>query len=197
MRPIVYRQKKGTICLEPGCDKYGDESMHYRCTYHYDILKSKYDSETSAPTNQGIVLTNVPTSTGRYSPMMTNLSSILPGTNFSATVPPRQVSRSAPMLPLQVEMYNVPEREPLNDLSRSASTSSITGTGTGIEHKYTQAMSKVERDQRSIAICKRSNCDNYGNSQKEGYCNSCFAEVQRQRLIGNATKPQYDDHYCC
>jgi hypothetical protein len=38
---------------------------------------------------------------------------------------------------------------------------------------------------------------NYGNSQKEGYCNSCFAEVQRQRLIGNVTKPQYDDHYYC
>jgi hypothetical protein len=56
------------------------------------------------------------------------------------------------MLPSQVEMYNVAEREPLNDLSRSASTSSITGTGTAVEHKYTQAMSKVERDQRSIAI---------------------------------------------
>jgi hypothetical protein len=50
-------------------------------------------------------------------------------------------------------------------------------------------MSKVERDQRSIAICKRPKCGNYGNSQKEGYCNSCFAEVQRQRLIGNVTKP--------
>jgi hypothetical protein len=25
MRPIAHRQKKGTICLEPGCDKYGDD----------------------------------------------------------------------------------------------------------------------------------------------------------------------------
>lgn len=186
-------RQKGRICLEPGCDKYGDASMNYRCTFHFNVLNSMYATGTS-PSSQNTAVTNVLTSTTRTRPAISNLNSTLPGSNFHNTYP-GPASRSAPLLPSQVEMFNVPEREPFNDLSRSSSASSLAGIP--VEPKYTQAMTKVEREQKSLRTCKTEHCSNYGNSQKEGYCNSCYAAVQIQRMAGNVSRPQYGDHYCC
>ncbi|CAG2197947.1 A20 [Mytilus edulis] len=193
MKPLPIRQiRKGTICIEPGCDKYGDESMYYRCTFHYNVLKEMYGGSAGPPsrTGPGTINTSVPTSVSRTAPVTSNIPR--PGMNLNATIPgATSPTRTYPMLPAQVEQYNVPEREPMNDLSRT------TVTSPGVEQKYSLAMSKVERERRSIKFCKGLGCNNYGNTSKEGYCNSCYPEIQRQRLTGNGGKPEYKDHYCC
>ncbi|XP_076076930.1 uncharacterized protein LOC143047640 [Mytilus galloprovincialis] len=193
MKPLPIRPiKKGTICIEPGCDKYGDESMYYRCTFHYNVLKEMYGGSVGPPVRpgSGTINTSVPTSVSRTAPVTSNITR--PGMTLNATIPgATSPTRTYPMLPAQVEQYNVPEREPLNDLSRTSVT------GPGVEQKYSLAMSKVERERRSIKICKGVGCNNYGNTSKEGYCNSCYPEIQRQRLTGNGGKPEYKDHYCC
>lgn len=193
MRPLRQQSVKGQICVEPGCDKYGDERMNYRCTFHYNVYHGLYAN--------GIETSNRPTSTqpsniSRTAPVVSNrttqasYSTGLPGARMlgSHTAP-------HPMIPSQVENYNVPEREPMNNLSRPTSSTA------GVEQKYNQAMSKVERERRSIQTCKTQNCSNYGNSQKEGYCNSCYTEIQKQRVKmgnnGSGPSPQYGDSYCC
>lgn len=190
MKPLLRPIRKGTICIEPGCDKYGDESMHYRCTFHYNVLKEMYGGSVGPPSRPGTINTNVPTCVSRTVPVTSNITR--PGLPFSATVPgATSPTRTYPLLPAQVEMFNVPEREPLNDLSRTSVTSP------GVEQKYSLAMSKVERERRSIKFCKGVGCNNYGNSSKEGYCNSCYPEIQRQRLTGNVGKPENRNHHCC
>ena len=120
-------------------------------------------------------------------------------------------------LPAEIEKYNVAEKErpPPTHIGSSSSSANRTplnipvipephannrlpdgvvqGQGQTSANGYIEAMKKVELSRKGTK-CKREYCTNFGNSQKEGYCNSCYPEVLRDRTPRGATDDMYQ---CC
>ncbi|OWF55126.1 Tumor necrosis factor alpha-induced protein 3 [Mizuhopecten yessoensis] len=141
-------------CLEPGCDKYGDPNMCFRCTEHYRIASSGFQPQPP-PSNMY--------SAGEV--MKYNLAENQPLYNMPGQ-PPLQTN---PVLGLPNEGY-------MNNLSKPQSS-----PATSQNAAFQTAMSNVENNLKNRVLCKTDGCQNIGSGMRRGYCSECYPYSLQRR----------------
>lgn len=156
-------------CIEPGCDRYGDPNMMNRCTEHYELVqRTFYPAYPPHPKFPEVPLTGninqFNVSEKEKVQIVQAPPGWLPGPSTSAYSQNQQIRQ-------QDRAVQQPNQD----------------------QGYLQAMAKVEGARKNVALCKINGCSNYGNSKCEGFCNSCYIKIQRQR----SRSVTRDQNLCC
>lgn len=164
--PVAERPRN---CIEHGCDRYGDPNMMGRCTEHYNLAqRTFYQAYPPHPKNPGV-------------PLRGNIS------QFNVSEKERVQILPAPPGWLQDPSTSAHvQNQPIRQQDRIPQQPNQ-------DQGYLQAMAKVEGTRKNGATCKTNGCVNFGNSKCEGFCNSCYIQIQREM----SRSAMRDPNMCC
>jgi len=150
--PLPSGKRSGELCVEKGCQRYGDPAQGHRCYQHYVEATSRLprDRPTAIPPPQ--------------TPYTHNEYGLVQAQPPPGTQPTYVGSQTARNPPAHTTQPPHPPHAPAQ------------------EDTFTQAFSRLENSRRNMARCLNHNvigCQNFGNTRNHGYCNSCF---QQKRL---------------
>ncbi|XP_069129293.1 uncharacterized protein [Argopecten irradians] len=160
-------------CLEPGCDKYGDPNMYFRCTEHYEMTNMSEYQPQPPPANQ-------------YNA----------GEVMHYNVAEKQPWQPPAVYPTQ----RPPNGGYMNNLSRPPPNDNPNAPVTYSQNSaFRSAMSNVENNMRNRVLCKTTGCKNIGSGMRKGYCSECYPYTLQRR--GNDEELPPDDprmnYGCC
>ncbi|XP_033740863.1 uncharacterized protein LOC117327794 [Pecten maximus] len=171
-------QNKSQFCLEPGCDRFGDPNMYYRCTEHYQMALSDFQPQ--------------PPPSNKYSArevMNYNLAEKQPPYNM-----PGQPSPVHPS-----PLSGPPNANYMNNLSRPPTYNNPSQPACPQNTAFHSAMSTVENNLKNRVLCKTAGCTNIGSGMRRGYCSECYPHTLQRR--GPDTELPADDpcmnYGCC
>ncbi|XP_060084480.1 tumor necrosis factor alpha-induced protein 3-like [Ylistrum balloti] len=151
------------LCLEPGCDKYGDENMYFRCTEHYLKAMSAFQPQ--------------PPPSNRYS------SREMMNYNLAEKQPPTHTILGQ-LTPHPSPVQGPPNGGMMNNLSRPPTNNYVNPSPLPVASqnaKFHSAMSTVENNMKSHVLCKRTGCENIGSGLRRGYCSECYPYTLQRR----------------
>lgn len=165
----VPHHKRGKLCIVPGCSYFGDPKQADMCTKHYQEKCTH-----PLPGNMAQVTRAFPVP-GPYNITFSSPSGLfigMPETSGSASLMHGMVSVPPPSFP-------IPE-------STSIAHSSCFA---GVDEQFTNVYNRVSRSQQLAKTCQTPGCNNYGNSSKGGFCNSCYENdsdlLVRRTILGD------------
>ncbi|GFO03590.1 tumor necrosis factor, alpha-induced protein 3 [Plakobranchus ocellatus] len=178
---------RGKPCITPTCENYGDPANSYMCSscymralHEYEHIKRRHDKARAQDTHVRHLA---------QSPARKNWTEPIPVSNemnmssfvSSHTYYPRRNPELGPQSEL------VTNKSSVNPNSRNSMHSSLENFPTSDIHHFNQGFEKAYdrfsgETKAGLKTCKTIGCVNYGNPTKGGFCNSCNAVREKDRI---------------
>ncbi|XP_052811547.1 tumor necrosis factor alpha-induced protein 3-like [Mya arenaria] len=176
-------KRSGELCIEKGCQRYGDPAQGKRCSNHYQVAMSNFPPNMSAEDQvQLLKVRQMKSSAGNQSPLtvtrnqqglitVVNQSGVKPAGNQTRIT---QTGNQTHYGPIRVGNVNQSNYEPMR--AGTVNLSNFEPIIGGDDDNFRNALGKLENSRKSQIPCKNSSrgCHYFGNVKNNGYCNSCL-----------------------
>ncbi|KAI8797281.1 tumor necrosis factor alpha-induced protein 3 [Biomphalaria glabrata] len=180
---------RGKPCIMKGCPNFGDPAEQNMCS-------SCYRNQLCMRENDKLLQTAMRETAPQISVKSLNNTSFLHGSGSSLSYPSKlhmQESTSAfsETAPSSLyshfpsSFYNEAEQTHANELVTSVSSMRPRLVYSDPHQEKIETFERTLRPMRTEPKCQRSECSNYGNASKQGYCNACFDRFKKEILAAS------------
>lgn len=160
---------KAKLCIEKGCTRYGDPSQRDRCSYHFQKASELFApmSPESIEQNRQIIAEQQQQQQQARQQVAGIRHPVVPGSGYLRTS-----SQEATRTNKQIGT---------NQIATGSSAAGLHNGSPAVD-PFEVSYNRLITSKKSNNLCKNfsvTGCENYGNSSKGGYCNTCYPQIQR------------------